>query len=689
MTTFTQFRDALNQRAEELFAKSEFVFQSLIEKDVQWDAYMNAYPEGTNLIYRERPEHDCQTCKRFVRNVGRMLFIVDGKVVSIFRDLPIEGHYKVVADKLADLNEEAGISNIYLNDEQKVGLMESSEVRENGEVHIWNHFCQVLPAKAYSTRGDIGSRKSDHQNGAKVLKRSITEIDAGSVELVLELIDTDNLPRGGEMKPIVTGLIQLQREYEKAEDKAVFIWEKTCKMIANGHNPNIRGTSIGTLLVDLSAGTDIEDAVAKYDAKVGEGYKRTSKVVTPRMKADAVNAIRELGAEPSLARRNAVKRDVSINDVLFVNNGITSALKESSVFDAMTTTSAAKDPRNLKGVQDISAEDFIKNVLPSSKEVELFVENRHENNFVNLITAVHPEAPCIMKWGNNTSWNFNGENAVSATTQRVSKAGGCVDSDLRVSMSWDHRDDLDLHVHNSYDQHIYYGSYCYGSVSKDTGQLDVDMRGERHDQVENIFWTDTSRLKRNSVMPIKVHNFWANSNRNIDPPRVEGFTIEVAAFGQITTIHYNKKLGNKGRVTVGNIIVDKNGNITVESLLDSSTSAGASREIWGIETGDFRPVEMVMRSPNFWDNAKKVGNEHLFFMLKDCRNPDDSRGFYNEFLIQDFQPYRKQFEVLTTNMKAQYSEEQLAGLGFAKSVRNEVKVRVTSEVSKRVFNIKF
>lgn len=91
-----------------------------------------------------------------------------------------------------------------------------------------------------------------------------------------------------------------------------------------------------------------------------------------------------------------------------------------------------------------------------------------------------------------------------------------------------------------------------------------------------------------------------------------------------------------------------------------------------------------MKSPNFWENAKKIGNEHLFFILEDCI----SRGMYNEFLINELQPNRKVFEVLASNMKAVYSEDQLSGVGFSTTLRKDVIVRVKGSFN-RMIKIKF
>jgi len=684
-TTFIQFRDALQKRFDKLAATGN-LFQSGIEKDVLWDLYLSSFPEGTNKLFRERTEHDCVCCKQFIRNIGRVLGSnTKGELVSIFDDLQVTGEYKVVAEKLAEANKKAKIFGIYLNEEQEVGKRESYEQREDGTVHTWNHFHQVLPAKAFSLLGDIAERKGKVQTNCKVLKRSITTLSVDAVDTVLELIDQNAIHRGNEFIGIVKGLKTLQGQYENSVNKELFLWNSTLDMQAKGFECNMRGTVIGTLLQDLTADVPLEDAVKKYEDKVsGTNYKRTTALVTPRMKEMAKATAKELGIEPSFPRRFANKCDISVNDVLFADNSV-KAFMEDSVFDMVdthtTTTTAKGKDKHLDNVQEVSVKEFIENILPSAKSVEVFVENKHESNLVNLIAPINASAPCIMKWGNNFSWNYNGEVAESVIKQQVKAAGGVVDAPLRVSLSWNNRNDLDLHLTEPNGNKVYFGRKLGNTGSK----LDVDMRGERVAQVENIYWENLSKLA-NGTYFAAVHNYSKNPRRNGEAHK-EGFEIEVEHNGDVYNIPYANTVKDGQLVSVLSLIV-KDGVITVRPVFNSGSSSTKVKTVWGIDTGKFHKVNMVMKSPNYWDNSKHTGNEHVFFMLDQCTNPDEARGFYNEFLIEELKDHRKVFEVLAANMKAEYSDDQLSGLGFSTTLRSEVVLKVTGSFT-RTIKVKF
>ena len=112
--------------------------------------------------------------------------------------------------------------------------------------------------------------------------------------------------------------------------------------------------------------------------------------------------------------------------------------------------------------------------------------------------------------------------------------------------------------------------------------------------------------------------------------------------------NYNRPLKNKQWITVAEATL-KNGKFTIEHKLDSSTD---TKKVWGIDTNRWVKVNNLLLSPNVWNQEKRTGNEHLFFIIDNCKNPDSARGIYNEFLRPEFEPHRKVFEVLGSKTTA-------------------------------------
>jgi hypothetical protein len=162
-----------------------------------------------------------------------------------------------------------------------------------------------------------------------------------------------------------------------------------------------------------------------------------------------------------------------------------------------------------------------------------------------------------------------------------------------------------------------------------------------------------------------------------------GFKAEIEFDGQIINYNYPIKLRQNEYVNVARVTLDKDYNFSIKNLLDSSSANGNE---WGIEYNKFVPVSLICYSPNYWgDNS--VGNKHIFFILKDCVNEDKARPWFNEFLTNELNDHRRVMEALGSVARVEESENQLSGIGFSFTQRNEVVLKVTSENIERVVKV--
>lgn len=688
---FRDFVKAIQKNLQQMSKDSSRLFTVNVDTEELYNLYLDSFPAGTNEIYRERREYDCSCCRHFIRDVGNVVSIKNGELHTIWGINPVsDDKYNVVAAALDAYVKQKAVSGVFLKKEKRIGTSENREMLPTGKINKYEHFFVDLPeicifkeCYGHTLEGDL----SQFRDVRNVFKRSLDEISKEAVDTVLELIAQNSLYKGAEWKKQLTEFKNYQKEYGKLTDeqKELWIWEKS--IAAGAVIGKIRNHSIGTLLVNISEGMDLDLAVRKYEQIVAPvNYKRPKAIFTKKMLEDAKKTITELGYMDSLQRRFATLDDITVNNILFSNKDaakrITGAM---DLFDEMEQD-VAIDPKRFSKVEEISAEDFIKNVLPVAKELEVYLENKHIQNMVSLIAPEVAAAKTMFKWNNGMSWAYTGNITDSDIKENVKAAGGSVAGVVRFSIQWNDKDgkdnsDLDAHcIEPKGGEHIYFG--CRKSL-RTRGELDIDItqpvdqcKASNGVAVENI--TYPSKV---DMIP-GTYKFFVNQFAYRGS---QGFKAEIEVNGEIHSYEYNAPV--RGNVDVAEVILDQSGNFKVVDKLPGNC-ATISKDVWGIKTLQFTPVSVVCYSPNYWDEQKGIGHQHLFFMLKDCINPEEPNGYYNEFLKPELEQHRRVFEALGAKAHVKDVDDQLSGVGFSLTKRNDLIIKVKG-ATERVVKIKF
>ena len=339
---FVKFKDAVAKQFKEM-GKSQRLFRVAVSGDELWETYLKSFPEGTNPIYRERTGHDCSCCKQFIRTVGNVVSIKDNKIISIWDvEIPDEPAYQVVANALCNQVTASYVNDVFFHYENTAGTNKSFEQLVDS-VKTWDHFFVNIPISHFLDKKNIAPKRGEYSALHDVFKRSLLEISLDAVDTVLELIDQNSLYRGEEQKFAVSSFRKMLTSIPVGNgyDLESFIWSKiTTEPVSV---TKIRNTAIGTLLVDLSSGVELEKAVRSFEAIVAPmNYKRPTALVTKAMVESAKKKIEELGLLSALERRYATLNDITINNILFANRETKKHI-EGSVFDDLATKPLARE----------------------------------------------------------------------------------------------------------------------------------------------------------------------------------------------------------------------------------------------------------------------------------------------------------------------------------------------------------
>ncbi len=701
---FTEMRDRLMKHFAEMVRDVDHLFEVAVDKDEMWILYLDSFPAGTNEIYRERREHDCSCCRQFIKTIGNAVVIRNNQITTIWDFRTDDSTYQPVLDALSNFIKSHVVSDIYVSKFKKIGTLQNYEELENGKVKEWSHFYLELPDKfvdrSSRSEGDIKGSFRDTRN---VFKRSLDEITMNAIDTILELINSNTLYKGEEWKGVLGEFKKYKKEYDKLTsdvERDNYAWEQSVKAgIAIGR---IRNYSIGTLLVNVSEEMDLDTAVKKYEQIVAPAnYKRPKAIYTKKMLEDAKKTITELGYLDSLQRRFANLDDITVNNILFSNRDAAKRIVGADDIFGEMEKDVAVNPRKFSKIEEIPVKDFIENILPTAKDIEIYLENKHAPNMVSLIAPKFKDSKTMFKWNNGISWAYSGNITDSDITQRVQNAGGRIDGVLRFSHSWNYEGMrngslMDLHVFlpgsnqkveykNGKEIHDNYGNnervgwnhiqHLLSGGVQDVDYTDVAPVG--YIPVENTTFPSMDRLKE-GVYTFKIHNW------NFRNPTTGGFKAEIAFEGQIYRFIRREPLQHKEWITLAKIEL-KNGHFEIIEMMENDTTP---IEIWGLKTNQFVPISAISYSPNYFDEQDGIGHKHLFFFLKNCVNPEEPNGYYNEFLKNELLEHKRVFEALGAKCHVEDTEDQLSGIGFSMTKRAELIVKVKG-ATERIMKVKF
>lgn len=696
-----EFTKMIQSQFDRMCATGKLFRSSLTGQQV-WDLYINGFEKIHNPIFRdpESSTHNCNLCKNFIRRYGNIVAIdANYNVVSMF-DVDAPEEFIPVAKAISNALKNAAILEVFFetfnelnslpyescnknNAKFKLGIdknvkrytkeeAEKYGVVKPDEIKTFTHLHLFVP-KQFVDMGSksIESIMAEYRDAKNVFLRAMVEIPLDTLNLVKDLINQRSLLDGQTHLYKIEQVISMKRQYDllSADKKDNWCWVNSYKL----QFAKFKNELIGVLCTELAEGKELNDACQSWNKRVDPAnYMKAVAPITKKLIEEAKKFVEENEYEESFNRRFATIDDIKASEILHVNVG-KGEIKPVSIFDGVKSTSTRLKRSGFDGIDEVSIEKFMQDILPECTSVDVYLSNKHDGNLVSLTTVNIKESKPIFKWSNNYSWTFNGNLAgKSQIKEAVKTAGGRVDGILRFSIIWneDGRSIVDFDAHcKTPATEIYYSNKQDRSTM---GWLDVDMIRPSKLGVENITWQNKSQMHDG-----KYYFF----NRNFDARDNSGFKAEIEIEGE--TYSY-ECLGNiKGDTAIATVTL-KNGIFTIEHHQKESYS---SKELYGLQTEQFHKVNLVCLSPNHW-TGNNVGNKHYFFMLNNCKCQTSIRSFHAENLIPELAQHRKVLEVLGNTTMIEPSEKQLSGLGFNATVKDELIVQLQGSF-KRTIKIKF
>lgn len=716
-----------NKKVQEKFAemsKTGKLFRVELKGDEIWDLYINSFPAEQNPIFRDpnSTTKNCNHCKNFIRRYGNIVAVDENNTITTMFDVDGGEEYgntvkaltkaikgskigEVFFETFNELNSlpyescsktsikfQLGVASNpkrYTKEEaEKFGVVKLNEIR------TFNHFHLFLDTQFVDKSGSsVESIMGNFRDAKNVFQKAMETISLDTLNLVKDLINQGSLLDGQTHLYKIEQIIPLKKEYDtlSAKERDNWCWANSYKLPF----AKFKNELIGTLCTELSEGKELNDACQAWNKRVDPAnYMKATAPITKKQIEDAKKFVVENGYEESFNRRFATIDDIKVSEILHSNVG-KGELKKVSIFDGVKSTSTRHKRSEFEGVEEVTIEKFMKDILPSCSSVEAFFGNNHQGNLVSLTTScANGSSKPMFKWANNYSWTFNGNLAgKSQLTEMVEAKGGRTDGVFRFTHSWNEIEPnqslMDLHVFMPSNRHYEDGKHDkYGTGRRvgwnarqdfaSGGVQDVDYvtpAPSGYVPVENITFPSLAKMPNGKYI-CKIHNWQFRGTGGKGK-------AEIAFNGELYQYEYPRTT-NKEWVTIAEVTL-KDGKFEIEHKIKPTNET--SKEVYGLETNQFHKVNLVCLSPNHWGD-NNVGNKHYFFMLDGCKCPTSIRSFHNENLIPELAEHRKVLEVLGTTNMIEPSDKQLSGLGFNATVRDELIVKLAG-THKRVVKIKF
>lgn len=693
------------------------LFRANVPSDVVWDMYIKSFENDP--IYRD-PEssmHKCNLCNNFIRRYGNIVAVDENNnLMTLWEFMPTDAEYLPVNKFLHEAISCESIKDVFfetyesLKDlpyqafkrpqaEYRLGIHENVKRYSREEANMYpgagikandikkfHHLSLMMPsAFVKKDAGSIEAIASNYRDAKEVFARGMSTITVDTLELVVDLIKQGSLLDGDTHLGKIEAILPFAKEFRliPANQQDVWCWVNSYENI----HAKFRNTLIGVLCSELAEGMELNKACLNWNKRVDpRNYMKATAAITEKQIKEAKVFVDENGYTPSFNRRPANTDDIKANEILHLNSEGGDQQKDVHLFDGVKSSKSTRHKRSeFDKVEEVGIDQFMYEILPTCTEVEAFLTNDHEDSMVTLTTAENKNSKQIFKWNNNFSWTFNGNLAgKSLIKNSVKQLGGKVDGILRFSIMWaegtNDDSDLDAHCKEKPGEHIFYSHKRSGATG---GNLDIDIinpqshkRSSKKNVVENI--TYPNYPNDDMEFDFYVHQY---SER-----RSEGFKAEIEFKGvQFQYEHpYPIQQGKNVKVATVKFI---DGEFTIKHHLTPTDGFGVEKEIYNLKSGHFHKVKLACLSPNHWgENA--VGNKYYFFFLEGAQAQKSMRSFHNENLKGDLVVHRKVMEVLANTTMVESTQEELSGIGFNSTVRDDVVLRLKGS-HKRVVRVKF
>lgn len=348
----------------------------------------------------EHAVHACRTCRHFVERFGGLVQIDgDGSARSVLwgtdGNAPIRAIPAFYAGSVAMMQKRiraAKVTGPFLSPVAVLGQPVTG---------MWHHLSAVdVPVFRHSVLTPeqvMAAKREDYGT----VQRALAEFSLVGLNAAINVLEADAVSRAERFTAPVRWLIDLKTRTAATKDhraKANIVWLAVATAPDGFCHP--RAGMIGSLLEDIAAGLPFADVKRKWEAKMHPlRFQRPVAAPTAGNIAAAEKLVEQMGLAPALERRFARLADM---EAVWRPAPPKPPGKLGGVFGHLQP-GAAGAPLVALPPQTMTWVKFRDTVMPKAEAIECFLAPG-ALPFTTFVTAMHENAPQLLKWDNPVSW---------------------------------------------------------------------------------------------------------------------------------------------------------------------------------------------------------------------------------------------------------------------------------------------
>ncbi len=356
-----------------------------------FDLYLRNLPD-------ERDVHTCTACRRFVETFGALVTIAENgrsaSAVWCAEDAP--AFYRGAIKAMQSEVQRARVTGPFLSSEPRYGMPKTG---------MWTHFA-VTPVRSAIYKHALlspGQAMAAKREDFRTVASALADFTPPMLTEALRLLEAEKLARSERFIAPVRWLLDLHTARSGAKDARMrdnLLWSAIATAPEGYCHP--RASMVGSLLDDIAAGLAFQDVKARFDAKMHPlQFQRPQAAPAAGAIAAAEKLFETMGLAPALERRIARLDEI---DAIWTPDAPKAPAKGGGVFGHL----APKGETAGHGVSGMPAvtmtwDKFSRTVLPGASAMEVYVPAH--GHFIGMTTAVHPDAPPILRWDRENDRN--------------------------------------------------------------------------------------------------------------------------------------------------------------------------------------------------------------------------------------------------------------------------------------------